>query len=89
MIAVAFRRVLSKFVASRRVLVKLQGVADRGWQGKRPAVGPALVVGWIGQFALSAPAPAIASANYPNEINLDWAISQRHEGFLPHDNARR
>lgn len=34
MIAIAFRRVLSKFVARWRVLGRGQGIADRGWQDK-------------------------------------------------------
>lgn len=34
MIAIAFRRVLSKFVARWRVLGREQGIADRGWQDK-------------------------------------------------------
>lgn len=46
MIAIAFRRALSKFVVSWRGLGNLQGLTDRGWQGKRPAVGPA-VGGWM------------------------------------------
>jgi hypothetical protein len=50
MIAIALRRRLSNVVANRRVLRREQGKTDRGWQGKRPAVGPAYVVGRAGGF---------------------------------------
>jgi hypothetical protein len=45
MIEIAFRRGLSEVVASPRVATGEQQKTDRGWQGKRPAVGPAYVVG--------------------------------------------
>jgi hypothetical protein len=51
MIEIALRRGLSEVVASPRVARGEQGKADRGWQGKRPAVGPAYVVGCVGGFS--------------------------------------
>jgi hypothetical protein len=51
MIEIAFRRRFSKVVASPRVTTREQGKTDRGWQGKRPAVGPAYVVGCVGGFS--------------------------------------
>ena len=50
MIEIAFRLRFSKVVASPRVTTREQGKTDRGWQGKRPAVGPAYVVGRAGGF---------------------------------------
>jgi hypothetical protein len=50
MIEIAFRRGLSEVVASPRVATGEQQKTDRGWQGKRPAVGPAYVVGCAGGF---------------------------------------
>ena len=50
MIEIALRRRFSKVVASPRVTTREQGKIDRGWQGKRPAVGPAYVVGRAGGF---------------------------------------
>jgi hypothetical protein len=50
MIEIAHRRGLSKVIANRRVVRREQGKTDRGWQGKRPAVGPAYVVGRAGGF---------------------------------------
>lgn len=40
MIAIAFRRMLSKFVARWRVLGREQGLVDRGWQDKSRKVRP-------------------------------------------------
>jgi hypothetical protein len=51
MIEIALRRSFSKVVASLRVTTGEQGKIDRGWQGKRPAVGPAYVVGRAGGFS--------------------------------------
>ncbi len=42
MIDIALRRRLWRFVVSPRVATGAQGKADRGWQGKRPAVGTGL-----------------------------------------------
>ena len=53
MIEIAFRRGLSEVVASPRVAAGVQQKTDRGWQGKRPAVGPAYVVGRAGGFGHS------------------------------------
>jgi len=50
MIEIAFRRRFSEVVAGLRVATGEQGKTDRGWQGKRPAVGPAYVVGRAGGF---------------------------------------
>jgi hypothetical protein len=50
MIEIALRRSFSKVVANPRVATGEQGKTDRGWQGKRPAVGPAYVVGRAGGF---------------------------------------
>jgi hypothetical protein len=50
MIEIALRRGLSKVIANRRVVRREQGKTDLGWQGKRPAVGPAYVVGRAGGF---------------------------------------
>jgi hypothetical protein len=50
MIEIALRRGLSEVAASSRVAEGEQGKTDRGWQGKRPAVGPAYVVGRAGGF---------------------------------------
>jgi hypothetical protein len=50
MIEIAIRRGLSKIVAGLRVVTGEQAKTDRGWQGKRPAVGPAYVVGRAGGF---------------------------------------
>ena len=50
MIEIAFRRLFSEVVAGLRVATGEQGKTDRGWQGKRPAVGPAYVVGRAGGF---------------------------------------
>jgi hypothetical protein len=60
MIEIAFRRALSRVVAPMGKVSTQHGLGDRGGQGKRPAVGPAHVVGWIEQFADAADAlPAI------------------------------
>ncbi len=50
MIEIAFRRMFSEVVAGPRVARGAQVKTDRGWQGKRPAVGPAYVVGRAGGF---------------------------------------
>jgi hypothetical protein len=50
MIDIAQRRRFLKVVAGPRVTTAEQGMTDRGWQGKRPAVGPAYVVGRAGGF---------------------------------------
>ena len=50
MIEIALRRGLLKAIANRRVVRREQGKTNRGWQGKRPAVGPAYVVGRAGGF---------------------------------------
>jgi hypothetical protein len=50
MIEITLRRRLSNVVANRRVVRREEGKTDRGWQGKRPAVGPAYVVGRAGGF---------------------------------------
>jgi len=50
MIKIALRRALSEVVAGLRLVTGEQGKTDRGWQGKRPAVGPAYVVGRAGGF---------------------------------------
>ena len=50
MIEIAFRRRFSEVVAGPRVTTGERGKTDRGWQGKRPAVGPAYVVGCVGGF---------------------------------------
>jgi hypothetical protein len=50
MTEIAFCRGDSKVIASPRVVRREQGKIDRGWQGKRPAVGPAYVVGRAGGF---------------------------------------
>jgi hypothetical protein len=50
MIEIGLRRNFSEVVASSRVATGEQGKIDRGWQGKRPAVGPAYVVGRAGGF---------------------------------------
>ena len=50
MIEIAFRRSFSKVVAGPRVATGEEEKIDRGWQGKRPAVGPAYVVGRAGRF---------------------------------------
>jgi hypothetical protein len=42
---IALRRGFSKVVATQRVTTGEQWETDRGWQGKRPAVRPAYVVG--------------------------------------------
>ena len=60
MIAIAFHRMLSKVRADWRVVGREQGSADRAWQGKRPAVCPAYVVGWLVQFPDAADAHAIS-----------------------------
>jgi hypothetical protein len=53
MIEIAFRRSFSKVVADQRVTTGEQAKTDRGWQGKRPAVGPAYVVGCTRGFGHS------------------------------------
>jgi hypothetical protein len=53
MIEIALRRWFSKFVASPKEVRREQGKTDRGWQGKRPAVGPAYVVGRVRGFGHS------------------------------------
>jgi hypothetical protein len=50
MIEIALRRWLSKFVASPREVRREQEKTDHRRQGKRPAVGPAYVVGCAGGF---------------------------------------
>jgi hypothetical protein len=50
MIEIAFRRRFSQVVASPGVATGEQGKTDRGRQGKRPAVGPAYVVGCVRGF---------------------------------------
>jgi hypothetical protein len=47
---IAVSRRFSKVVAGPRVVTGEQAKTDRGWQGKRPAVGPAYVVGRAGGF---------------------------------------
>jgi hypothetical protein len=51
MTEIALRRGLSKALACPRVAKREQWETDRGWQGKRPAVGPAYVVGRAGGFS--------------------------------------
>jgi hypothetical protein len=51
MIEIAFRRKFSEVVAGLRLVTGEQGKTDRGWQGKRPAVGLAYVVGCVGGFS--------------------------------------
>jgi hypothetical protein len=53
MIEIAFRRKFSEVVAGLRLVTGEQGKTDRGWQGKRPAVGPAYVVGCARGFGHS------------------------------------
>jgi hypothetical protein len=50
MIEIALHRGLSKVIANQRVERREHGKTDRGWQGKRPAVGPAYVLGRAGGF---------------------------------------
>jgi hypothetical protein len=50
MIEIPLRRGLSKFVASPREVRREQGKTDHRRQGKRPAVGPAYVVGCVRGF---------------------------------------
>ena len=50
MIEIALRRAFSKVVASPRMAAGEQGKANLRRQGKRPAVGPAYVVGCVGGF---------------------------------------
>jgi hypothetical protein len=51
MIEIALHRGFSKVVASPRVVRGERAKTNRGWQGKRPAVGPAYVVGHAGGFS--------------------------------------
>jgi len=50
---IALRRGFSKVVGSPRVATGEQEEDNRGWQGKRPAVGPAYMVGRAGGFGHS------------------------------------
>ena len=50
MIEIALRRAFSKVVASPRMAAGEQGKANLRRQGKRPAVGPAYVVGRAAGF---------------------------------------
>jgi hypothetical protein len=85
MIAIAFRRVLSRVGAGWRVLGREQGLTDRGWQGKRPACGPAYVVGWVGDFVRRVMSPAGAFRNSSNTINASRAIHLRESRVLSRD----
>ena len=50
MIEIVLHRGFSKVVASPRVVRGERAKTNRGWKGKRPAVGPAYVVGCAGGF---------------------------------------
>lgn len=50
MSAIASGRRLSQVFGHWRLAGREQELADRGWQGKRPASGAAQVVGWVGDF---------------------------------------
>jgi len=62
-------------------------MTNRGWQGKRPAVGPAYVVGRAGGFGHPAMVTAGALHGFSNEIKLASAIAPKHKAVLRHDNA--
>ena len=87
MIEIALRRRVSKFVASPRVTTLEQGKIDRGWQGKRPAVGPAYVVGRAEDLVTPAMFTAGALRSFSKEIKAASAIARKHKAVLRHDNA--
>ncbi len=94
MIEIAFCRRFSEVVAGLRVATGEQGKTDRGWQGKRPAVGPAYVVGRAGlvvreDLVTAAMATAGAVHIFSKEIKAASAIAPLHKAVLRHDNARR
>jgi hypothetical protein len=89
MIEIALRRWFSKFVASPKEVRREQGKTDRGWQGKRPAVGPAYVVGRVRGFGHSGKVTAGALHIFSKEIKAASAIAPLHKAVLRHDNAGR
>jgi hypothetical protein len=89
MIEIASRRRFSKVVASPRVTTREQGKIDRGWQGKRPAVGPAYVVGCAEDLVTAAMATAGALHIFSKEIKAASAIAPLHKAVLRHDDARQ
>ena len=59
--------------------------ARLGRQGKRPAVGPAYVVGWIGRYGHAANASAGAFRNFLSAINASRAIHLRRSKVFNRD----
>jgi hypothetical protein len=84
MIEIAFRRGLSEVVASPRVTTRKQQKTDRGWQGKRPAVGPAYVVGRAGGFGLGSNAHCWRSPHFlKRNQSCERHRSVAQGGFAP------
>ena len=74
MIEIALRRGLSKVIANRRVVRRELGKIDRGWQGKKPAVGPAYVVGCVWGFRH---AGNVDCWRYPDFLKGDQSCERR------------
>jgi hypothetical protein len=83
MIEIALRRGLSKVIANRRVVRREQGKIDRGWQGKRPAVGPAYVVGRAGGFGHGSNGHCWLSPHFPERNQSCERHRPAQVGFAP------
>ena len=83
MIEIALRRALSKVVASPRVTTGEQGKTNRGWQGKRPAVGPAHVVGRAGGFGHAGNVHCWRSPHFPKRNQSCERHRPAQGGFAP------
>jgi hypothetical protein len=84
MIEIALRRTFSKVVASPRVTTGEQGKTNRGWQGKRPAVGPAYVVGRAGGFGHGGNGHCWRSPRFPKRNqSRERRRSVARGGFAP------
>jgi hypothetical protein len=84
MIEIALRRGFSKVVAGLRVATGEQGKSDRGWQGKRPAVGPAYVVGRVGGFGHGSNGHCWHSPQFPKRNqSCERHRSVAQGGFAP------
>jgi hypothetical protein len=83
MIEIAFRRRFSEVVAGLRVATGEQGKTDRGWQGKRPAVGPVYVVGCAGGFGHGSNGHCWRSPHFPKRNQSCERHRPAQGGFAP------
>jgi hypothetical protein len=83
MIEIALQRRFSKVVAGLRVATGEQGKIDRRWQGKRPAVGPAYVVGCAGGFGHAGNGHCWLSPHFPERNQSCERHRPAQVGFAP------